>query len=208
MNLTDIIDISMELNERTVVWKDDPQPQLRPVLRQPEHPVNFTWLDFGAHAGTHIDAPYFLFEEGMTADQIPLTELMGPCQVLDLSEVEETVEPWHLHRLEIDSSRVLLRTQNSLDPMEKYNPEHVALSLSSAQYLLDKGVRLIGYDYQSFERGGATLLHRYLLEREITLLDNLRLADAPAGHYTLLCLPLRVTGIDAAPCRALLLPPA
>ena len=87
-----IIDISMELNEKTVVWVDDEQPKLIPIARIPNAPINFTWLDFGSHAGTHIDAPYYLFNDKWKSDEVPFEILMGKAQVIDLTEVEDYIE--------------------------------------------------------------------------------------------------------------------
>lgn len=206
IDTTRAIDISMDLNARTVVWVDDPQPELRPVCRQPDAECNFTWLSFGAHAGTHIDAPYYLFSDQWTVDQIPLSRLVGPCQVVDVTEVDDVVDVADVAEHTIDSERVLLRTRNSFDPMDAYNPRHVALSAAAAGHLIDQGVETLGFDYQSFERHGANEIHRIFLERNVTLIDNLRLRDAPAGRYTLVCLPVKLTGIDGAPARAVLLP--
>jgi arylformamidase len=200
-----LIDISMDLNEKTIVWVDDAQPKLTPVARIPKAPVNFTWLDFGSHAGTHVDAPYYLFNEKWKSDEIPLDILIGDCQVIDLTEVTDYIEVEDLAKHEIVSRRVLLKTKNSFDPMKKYNPNHVALSEAAASYLRDQGIILIGYDYQSFERSGACAVHRIFMEKDIIPIDNLRLAEAPAGVYTLVCLPVKVTGIDGAPARAVLL---
>lgn len=199
------IDISMELNDRTVVWKEDPAPKLIPVCRIPQAPCNFTWLDFSAHAGTHVDAPYYLFPKRWTAEQIPLERLVGPCQVLDLTEVPETITTGDLRRHDITCQRLLLKTRNSLDTSGVYNPSHVDMEPEAARYLLSLGITTLGYDYQSFERAGLIEIHRILLERNVTLIDNLNLSKAAAGRYLLLCLPLKVTGIDAAPCRAILL---
>ncbi len=200
-----VIDISMELNERTVVWPEDEPPKLIPVARQPEAPVNFTWLNFGAHAGTHVDAPYYLFPDKWKSDEIPLGMLMGECQVVDLTDVDDYIEVADLERHNITSKRVLLKTKNSFDPMETYNPNHVALRQDAARRLGSLGVSLVGFDYQSFERDGANDIHQIFMGQDILSLDNLRLADAPEGDYTLLCLPIKVTGIDAAPARAILL---
>lgn len=201
-----LIDISMDLDANTVVWTEDPAPELRPVLRRPEDPCNFTWLSFGAHAGTHIDAPWYLYSDLATADRVPLDRLVGPAQVLDLTDVTDTITVTDLEPHPIRAPRVLLKTRNSFDPMLTYNPAHIALSIEAAAYLLDQGVSTLGYDYQSFERAGANLLHDLFLSRSITLIDNLRLKDAPAGLYTLICLPVKLIGIDAAPARAVLLP--
>lgn len=200
-----IIDISMELNEKTVVWVDDDQPKLIPLARQPEAPVNFTWLDFGAHAGTHIDAPYYLFNEKWKSDEVPFDVLMGDCQVIDLTNVNDYIEVEDLKKHNITSERILLKTQNSYDNMEKYNPKHVALSKPAAEYLRDLGIKLIGYDYQSFERNGDVDIHRIFMEKNIVALDNLRLKETEEKLYKLICLPVKVTGIDAAPSRAILI---
>lgn len=200
-----IIDISMELNEKTVVWVDDDQPKLIPLARKPEAPVNFTWLDFGAHAGTHIDAPYYLFNERWKSDEVPFEVLIGDCQVIDLTDIDDYIEVEDLKKHEIISERILLKTKNSYDNMEKYNPKHVALSIKAAEYLRDLGIKLIGYDYQSFERNGAVDIHRIFMEKNIVALDNLRLKQTQEKTYKMICLPVKVTGIDAAPSRAILI---
>ncbi|MGV8086150.1 MAG: cyclase family protein [Candidatus Woesearchaeota archaeon] len=205
MNFNKIIDISMELNEKTIVWKDDAQPKLIPLARIPHALCNFTWLDFGAHAGTHIDAPFYLFNDKWTSDKVPFDRLIGRCQVLDLTNVDEFITEKDLRKLNITQQMILLKTKNSYDKMEKYNPYHVALSIDATQYLIDKGVKVIGYDYQSFERDGRIEIHRMFMSKDIVIIDNLRLLDAKAKEYQLICLPIRVTGIDAAPARAILL---
>src|SRR4030095_6885265 len=202
---SNVIDISMELNEKTVVWVADPQPKLIPVLRQPLAPVNFTWLDFGAHAGTHVDAPFYLFLDKWTTDQIPLDRLIGTCQVIDLTEVADVITSDHLKAHEITRPIVLLRTKNSFDPMEAYNPRHVAMTVEAAEYCIQQGVTTLGFDYQSFERDGSNDVHHAFLSKSVTLVDNLRLKDAAAGEYLFICLPVKGTGIAGAPARAILI---
>lgn len=200
-----IIDISMELNEKTIVWVDDDQPKLIPVARIPKAPINFTWLDFGSHAGTHIDAPYYLFNDKWKSDEVPFDVLIGNAQVLDLTDVEDYIEVEDLKKHKITEKRILLKTKNSFDKMEKYNPNHIALSTDAAKYLKDLGIELIGYDYQSFEREGKVDIHRIFMEKNIIALDNLRLKETEEKTYKFICLPIKVTGIDAAPSRAILI---
>jgi arylformamidase len=109
-----------------------------------------------------------------------------------------------LKQQDIRQKMILLKTKNSYDPMEAYNPQHVAMTPGSAQYLVDRGITTLGYDYQSFEREGKNDVHRVFLSRSVTLIDNLRLKDAEAKEYQLICLPVKVTGIDGAPARAVL----
>ena len=200
-----IIDVSMDLNENTIVWVNDAKPKLIPLARKPEAPINFTWLDFGSHAGTHIDAPFYLFNEKWKSDEIPFEILMGECQVIDLTNVEDVIQVEDLKIHNIFCDRVLLKTKNSYDLMEKYNPKHIVLSKDSAVYLRDLGIKLIGFDYQSFERNGDVEIHRIFMEQNIIALDNLRLKDTQEKVYKLICLPIKVIGIDAAPSRAILI---
>lgn len=200
-----IIDISLALNEKTVVWTDDAQPELKPLLRTPADPVNFTWLSFGSHAGTHVDAPFFLYEDGWTADQIPFDRLVGKCQVLDLSGLQETIRAEDLKDITITENILLLKTANSFDPMVRHNARHVDMTVEAAEVLVSKGVRTLAYDYLSFERDGRNEVHEVFLSRAITVIDNVRLAAVEAGIYFLVCLPIKLTGTDGAPCRAILL---
>ena len=199
-----MIDISMDLDENTLVWIDDPKPKLKALARIPNAPINFTWLDFGAHAGTHIDAPFYLFNDKWKSNEIPLELLNGDCQVLDLTEVDDMINLNHLKSKQIKSTRILLKTKNSYDDLKTYNPKHIALSEEAARYLVEKGVKLIGYDYQSFEREGKNVIHRIFMERDVICLDNLRLSQTEEKVYELILLPLKVIGIDAAPARAVL----
>lgn len=194
----------MDLDENTLVWIDDPKPKLKALARIPNAPINFTWLDFGAHAGTHIDAPFYLFNDKWKSNEIPLELLNGDCQVLDLTEVDDMINLNHLKSKQIKSTRILLKTKNSYDDLKTYNPKHIALSEEAARYLVEKGVKLIGYDYQSFEREGKNVIHRIFMERDVICLDNLRLSQTEEKVYELILLPLKVIGIDAAPARAIL----
>lgn len=200
-----IIDISMDLNEKTVVWTADPQPKLTPILRQPKDQCNFTWLDFGAHAGTHVDAPYYLFKDKWTSDKIPFDRLIGRCQVIDMTKINDMITDLDFKKIKITARIVLIKTKNSYDEMKSYNPTHIAMTPDAAEYLMDQGVYTIGFDYQSFERDGKNELHGLLMAKDIISIDNLRLAEAESGEYNFICLPIKVTGIDAGPARAILI---
>jgi arylformamidase len=200
-----IIDISMDLNEKTIVWINDPQPKLKRLATMPKDPVNFTWLDFGGHAGTHVDAPFYLFSEKWTADKIPLNRMIGKCQVIDLTKVKDMICIEDLKKIKIKEKIILLKTKNSFDNLKKYNPNHVALSLEAAKYLIQKEIKTIGYDYQSFERQGKNEVHKIFLSKDITVIDNLRLKQTRNKNYFLICLPIKLIGTDAAPARAILI---
>jgi arylformamidase len=71
---------------------------------------------------------------------------------------------------------------------------------------VDAGARLVGIDYLSIEAFDARepVVHRTLLERDVVILEGLDLRDVAPGRYELVCLPLRLAGLDGSPVRALL----
>jgi arylformamidase len=47
-------------------------------------------------------------------------------------------------------------------------------------------------------------VHRLLLGEGVVIVEGLDLSAVPAGRYGLICLPLRLAGLDGAPARAVL----
>ncbi|HXG71962.1 MAG TPA: hypothetical protein VNJ04_15240, partial [Gemmatimonadaceae bacterium] len=80
------------------------------------------------------------------------------------------------------------------------------LAPDGAEFLADKGVELVGVDYLSIEQfhSGHHKTHRTLLERSVVIVEGLDLSVPPPGEYQLICLPLRLAGLDGAPARAVL----
>jgi len=73
-----------------------------------------------------------------------------------------------------------------------------------------RGVRILGVDYIEVESPdtphGQYPVHETVLPAGVLLLENLDLRGVEEGVYQLLCPPLRLTGAEGAPCRALLGP--
>jgi arylformamidase len=165
-----------------------------------------------AHAGTHVDAPLHFVSKGASIDQTPLKTLMGQARVIDctpdalaIDVAELGKHDWH------GAKRLLFRTRNSrnswmVDP--NFHQDFTYIAPDAAQLMADSGVELIGIDYLSAEKFGATeaRTHQILLGRSIPIIEGLDLRSIRAGEYDLIVLPLRVVGHEAAPARALLRP--
>ena len=67
-------------------------------------------------------------------------------------------------------------------------------------------MELVGIDYLSIEKfqSPEPKTHLALLTRGIPVVEGLSLADVAPGDYDLIVLPLRITGHEAAPARAIL----
>jgi arylformamidase len=64
----------------------------------------------------------------------------------------------------------------------------------------------VGIDYYSIEEfhSGHHRTHLALLAKNTVIVEGLDLSVPPPGEYQLICLPLRLAGLDGAPARAIL----
>jgi arylformamidase len=101
--------------------------------------------------------------------------------------------------------RVLLRTDAWLDP-ERFPERIPVLGTAVPAWLASRGVILVGVDVPSVDALDSKDLpiHHGLGRHGIAILENLRLAEIPAGLYELIALPVKLAGADGAPVRAIL----
>ena len=146
-------------------------------------------------------------------DELALDVLVGPATVVDLTGRPGPIDPADLEAAGVaaGTERVLLRTDNS--SLWRARPpvlpeSYVSLSPAGAEWLVERGTRLVGADFLSVESpaGDGYPVHRCLLGAGVVLVEGLDLSGAPAGRYLLACLPLKVVGGDGAPARAVLMP--
>jgi arylformamidase len=82
---------------------------------------------------------------------------------------------------------------------------YAALTESTGEWLLSRGVRLVGIDYLSIQRfSDSAAIHKTLLGAGVVILEGLDLSNVTPGRYELLCLPLKLLKADGAPARAVL----
>jgi arylformamidase len=202
-------DISLPITRDLIVYPDDPGIRIEPHSRIDDgDDANVTRLAFGSHTGTHVDAARHFFPGGQTVDEVPLDRLIGPAHVVHVAADVTAIGAAELRAAGVrDAERVLLRTRNAeLLGRPGFQEDFAHLTEDGARYLLETGVVLVGIDYLSVEAYGAAepVVHRALLAREVVIVEGLDLRAVPAGRYELLCLPLRLAGLDGAPVRAVL----
>jgi arylformamidase len=205
-------DISLTVTPALPVWPGDPAVRLERVskMEDGEH-NNVSILAVSAHCGTHVDAPYHFIADGKTIEQLDLEVLIGPVQVVEIPGEQDLITADDLQKASIaeGTQRLLLKTRNSRYWQEKDLPfqrDFAALSPDGAEYLVQRGVRLIGIDYFSIAPFGDSIpAHRALLGAEVIVLEGINLGEVPAGFYVLVCLPVKLGGSDGAPARAILM---
>jgi arylformamidase len=205
-----IYDISLPISQALPVWPGDPPVHVEQVLHLDRgDQMTLTRLEMGAHTGTHVDAPAHFVAGGMTVDALDLEMLVGPALVVGVPDAGAlTAEV--LDRLDIPAGalRLLFRTRNS-DLWERgetgFYREFVGVTADGAQWLVDRGVQLVGIDYLSVSPYDDPIPpHQVLLGARVIVLEGLNLSAIAPGTYDLICLPLCIRGAEGAPARAIL----
>jgi arylformamidase len=202
-----IYDISLPITDDLPVWPGDVPVAVRGT--EPGALPRVSRVTLSCHAGTHVDAPAHFLAGGATMDQMPLEVLIGPAWVAHLPG-PGPITAARLAAADIPDGpiRLLLRTDNS-DPratQRGFDRAYIAMTADAADWLLRRGLRLIGVDGPSVELFDAIgfPVHHALLGAGLVIVENLALAGVPAGAYRFICLPLRIAGVEGAPARAVL----
>lgn len=202
-----IYDVSVAISSSMPVYPGDPTVDVEQTHQIAKGDVaNVSRLSFGAHTGTHIDAPAHFIEGAMTVDQIPLNLLMGRARVLEISSAVITAEVLDEFTFR-DDSRVLFKTRNSYLWRERsFVTDFVHLTKDAAERLVENGVKVVGIDYLSVEKYNFTSpdVHRTLLGNGTIIIEGLDLSEVEAGDYEMICLPMKIEGGDGAPARVVL----
>ena len=210
-----IYDISIPISNATVVWPGDPPVNIQALssIANGDH-ANVSQIAMSVHTGTHLDAPKHFLENGQTIDQIPIKQFTGKALVMEIDPNETLITSDVLNQnpdceLLKNSKKVLFKTKNSVlwtQQPHGFIKNYVGIDDSGAEMLAELNLDLIGVDYLSIAPfSDTTRPHKILLSKGIILLEGIILSNISPGIYELVCLPLRLSGVEGAPARAILL---
>jgi arylformamidase len=174
-------------------------------------PVRVSKFTQSTHAGTHADAPSHYDLSGRSIDTIDLKPYLGICQVIDLSNTSGPIEPHQLvpplKAVENGgvAQRILIKTYKKF-PHDRWDSDFRPIAPKTIDRLADLGCILIGTDTPSLdpETSKSMDAHMAVKKHSMAILEGLVFDDVEAGFYELIALPLKITGGDAAPVRAVL----
>lgn len=202
-----LYDISQPLRADLPVWPGDTPLRLeRTWVLEGDCPVNVSRLTLSTHSGAHADAPLHFDPAGVAIDAVDLVPYLGPAQLLSVTEgPERIVADEVLPRLAPGARRVLLRTFDAF-PHDAWPTHFRTPSPDLVEALGAAGIVLLGIDGPSLDPEDAKDLvsHRALGRWRMAVLEGLVFDDVPDGTYELIAPPLRLSGADASPVRALL----
>jgi arylformamidase len=205
-----IYDVSVGISPQMPVWPGDPPVTLKRVSEIAKGAnANVSRLECGVHIGTHVDAPSHFIDGAPAVETLSLKTLNGRAYVIDLWQADVLdAETLDAAGIPPRTRRLLFKTRNSeFWPSEgsEFRTDFVGVDRSGAEWLVKKGVQLVGIDYLSiapYKQSRPT--HRVLLNAGVVVIEGLDLSQVSRGRYTLHCLPLKLMGSDGAPARAIL----
>lgn len=201
-----VYDVSRSISEAMTVYKDRDSKRISRRIEAifAERMVNESSLCMNMHTGTHVDAPFHMLADGITMDAVDPALYFGPAKLFDLTNKAEIITAEDISKLDIQAGDIVIfKTRNSYS--EKYDPKFVYIEVDAAEALVALGIKTVGIDAMSLERDKAEHpTHSLILGAGIGVIEDLRLAEVPAGRYFLMAVPLKLDGFEASPVRALL----
>jgi kynurenine formamidase len=181
-------------------------------------------LTISEHTGTHMDAPLHFIAEGPAhygTDEIPLDRLAGRAATIEATDLGAgddllavgRIEAWEEEHGPIEANdRVLLRygwdSRWATGPEgRRFLEDWPGLSVEAAEYLLGKGVSLVGCDTLAIDAALSTEnpAHHALLGSEVYIVENLKNLDRLPPFSLFIALPLKIRGGSGSPIRAVAL---
>jgi len=227
-----LVDLSLTYDEDTLYWPTSPIGfELTELAYGPSGSGYFySAYSFctAEHGGTHIDAPIHFAENGRTAGEIPVRQLIAPGVVLDMSEEAArdpdarldvaTIEAWEARHGPVPSGAiVLLRTgwaerwPDALSYLGDDTPGDAsklhfpAYGGEAARYLVEKReVGALGVDTASVDYGPSKdfIVHQITASAGVPNLENVtNVAELPETGFWVVALPIKIGKGSGGPVR-------
>src|SRR2546430_7306648 len=110
-----IYDVTVSVRAEMPIYEGDPGVKIEPwsALAKGDS-ANVSFLHFGAHTGTHVDAPAHFIEGAGKVDALSLDVLIGPARVVRVPDDVDEIDQDLIARYELSGvERLLFHTRNS-----------------------------------------------------------------------------------------------
>ncbi|MCI2058091.1 MAG: cyclase family protein [Oscillibacter sp.] len=206
-----IIDLTHTIKPDMPMYPGSPAPVMTTTATLLRNGYHETLMQLSSHAGTHMDAPSHLLQNGFSLDVVPVSQFYGRAAVLDVSELGEggvITEKFLRARNEdlLSADFVLFYTgwEKKWDSPDYFGKFPVP-DTDAARYLVSCGLKGIGTDALSVDPLDSRDLpvHRVLLGGGLVIVECLCLRKIIGREDVMFfSLPLKFGEADGAPVRA------
>lgn len=215
MRVRKIVDLSVPVGSGTQVYPGDPEPRMEVHSTIAQHGFNLLQLHLGSQTGTHVDAPYHFWEEGLRVDQLDLSLFAGDALFIDVRGIRaREAITWGRIAAYEPSLRpgviVLLCTGWAGHYGSERYFDNPYLDADACRRMLDLGVRTFCLDALNIDEtpdathpGVGYPVHHLIAEAGGVIGENFRnLEQVTFTNPFVSCLPLALEAADGAPVRA------
>jgi len=233
-----LVDLSHPYGERTLYWPTSPTAFEKETLAYGDSGAGYFYAAFSVctpeHGGTHLDAPVHFAEGGLDTAGIPLSNLVAPAIVIDVTEQAAADRNYRLTAADVhdfeeahgpiqQGTIVLARTgwsrhwPDALDylgddtPGDATNLQFPGFGADAVRVLAEeRRVGMIGIDTASIDYGRSKdfIAHRIGAAQGVSNLENLaNLDQLPPTGAIVMALPMKIEGGSGGPARVVALVP-
>ncbi len=226
------VDLTHAFSESTVYWPTDTAGFQLEELAYGATEGGWFYSSYAfssaEHGGTHLDAPIHFAEGRRTSDEIPLSSLVGPAAVVDVSARAtpdylvsvEDIQAWESQHGTLPDGGILLlhtgwgeRWQDRAAYLgtELTGPEAVpelhfpGLAPEAARWLVEeRTVTAVGIDTPSIDYGQSATFesHVILYSENVVGFENVAsLGELPEAGSYVVALPMKIAGGSGGPLR-------
>lgn len=197
-----IVDLSMPVNEHTVVFPGDAAPHFEQAGNIQDAGFLDHVIHLNNHLGTHVDAPGHMVEGGKMLFEYGIDRFICDGIGID-ARGGNTLTADLLNGVEIPKGAAVLFYTGSGDHYVKssYATDYPIFDEGLAARLIEADVSMVGVDMISYDHDAPFPIHKMLLKQDILLMENLINLDSIDGKkFKLFALPVNFQ-LEAAPAR-------
>jgi kynurenine formamidase len=159
----ELIDLSHPFGSHTPIYPGYKDIIIRRPVTHASHGVMTQRLVMTMHHSTHVNAPVHLIDGAADLSRLPLSLFFGSGVVLDVPKGRwETIEPDDLEAAGTvrENDIVIVDTgwHRYYSDSQRYFGEGPGLSVAAAEWLLERGAKLVGIDTATIDHPMATSL--------------------------------------------------
>ncbi|SDJ01119.1 Kynurenine formamidase [Frankineae bacterium MT45] len=214
MHVGRVVDLSVPIDANTQLYPGDPPVRFSRAATIEPDGFNLLSIEMGSQSGTNCDAPYHFLASGASIDELDLRLFTGRGVIIDVlgrgdrTAITRTDVAPYLDDFTPGAIALFHTGWPEFYGTSRYL-DHPYLSLEACQDLLDRGVKTFCLDTMSIDEtpdanhpGDGFPVHRLIAEAGGVVVENLRALDEIDFEPLITVFPLRLTGADGAPARA------
>ena len=234
-----LVDLTHPFDATTLYWPTSPSAFELTTLAAGMTPGGYYYSSYKVctpeHGGTHLDAPVHFSKAGSNTAELPLSQLMAPAVVIDVTRQSAGEAAYRVSRADVEAFEaahgriapgtiVLVRTGWSRfwpdrkrylgddTPGDASKLKFPGYGEDAARFLVgERKVAMLGIDTASIDYGPSAdfLAHRVAAAANVANLENLTALDRlPPTGATVIALPMKIAGGSGGPVRVVALVPA